>query len=591
MPHPCARAWRLLLALSWALAACGAATAAPPPLGPAFSDITTQCPWNLLEARASLPGFSLRCGLVRVPEFHAQPAGPQLRLAVLLAQRSPAHPTPSALLYLAGGPGNRAQPDALAAFAAARRDLVIFDQRGVGFSQPALNCPAVGGRDPLSAALQSAPALAACRDGLVRQGVHLGAYTIAEDAGDVDSLRQALGYAQLDLYAVSYGTQLALAALRAAPHTLRSLVLDSALPPSANVAADLPGGLARALHLSLAGCTADPVCGQTHQPNLENRFYALVAQLDAHPVTLSVNGGSVVLSGAGLAQLLLAILIQGPQQLPDLVDEAGAGDFTGLEQLLAGAQTPSTDTAWVMSFALVCSSANVGSAASVDAALALSGAVPVALRAPLRASAQAVVTLCDQWPAQRQPAASPFTSTVPTLVLAGAYDPITPPVYGQQVQRGLGQALYVEFPDRGHAVLRGDDCSGAIVNAFLQQPSAAPDTGCLARLRPFAPAPVASGKLGFVVSRADLLTAVAAAVHLSVPEVQAYLDAGHSLAELAAAQQVSRQQMRAVVLAALQKQIDAQLSAGALSASDAAQTEQKLAQGGVDQILDAGASP
>src|SRR5579859_8987 len=205
----------ICVALS-ALAACGPSATTPAPAS--LLDTTAACPWNL--AGASLPGFTLRCGTVSVPEFHAQPSGPRLRLAVLLAQRDPAHPTADAVLYLAGGPGNRVEPGDLSDFADAGRDLITFDQRGVGASQPALNCPAVGNRDPLSAAVESVAALAACRDDLVRQGVHLAAYTIPEDAADVDAIRQALGYRQLDLYGVSYGTQVALAVMRDFPASL-----------------------------------------------------------------------------------------------------------------------------------------------------------------------------------------------------------------------------------------------------------------------------------------------------------------------------------------------------------------------------------
>src|SRR5690348_13665781 len=76
-----------LLALTLALAACGQRANTPAPTG-SFVDTTARCPWTqgVASARASLPGFTMRCGLVSVPEFHAQPSGPRLSLAVLLAQ-------------------------------------------------------------------------------------------------------------------------------------------------------------------------------------------------------------------------------------------------------------------------------------------------------------------------------------------------------------------------------------------------------------------------------------------------------------------------------------------------------------------------
>jgi len=278
------------------------------------------------------------------------------------------------------------------------------------------------------------------------------------------------------------------------------------------------------------------------------------------------------------------------------VGPARAGDLSGLAQLLTDARAPSTRTAWVMSFSVVCSGTNIGPAASAPAAAAVDAAaapVAAALREPLRDAAQSVVSLCAQWPVPRLPAqaAQPVHSDVPTLVLEGAFDPITPPAYGQLAAQTLSHSVTVEFPDRGHGVLR-DDCPRSIVNAFIQRPDRAPDSQCAASLRPFAPAPSGpNGKTTFSLSRGDILAAAAGALKISVAEVEQYLAAGHSLAELAAAHQVPRQTLYDAIAAEVQKQIDAQVRAGGLTAAGAAQLEQKVAQGAVDQILDGKAPP
>jgi pimeloyl-ACP methyl ester carboxylesterase len=571
------------------LAACANTSTGQTPSsvsGPHFTDDGANCPWDLAETRARLPGMALHCGVVDVPEFHALPDGLRLHLAVMVAQRDPAHPSADAVIYLAGGPGNRAEPGSLADFAASGRDVIVFDQRGVGYSAPALNCPAVGSRDPITAAVERAATLAGCRDELVRQGAHLAAYSIPEDAADVDTIRQALGYQQLDLYGLSYGTKVALAVMRDFPQTLRSAVLDSVLPMQANVVADLPGNIQRALNLVFAACAADPACSQV-RPNLKSDFSELLTQLDARPASLTLIGANVPFSGASLTQLLLALLIEGPQRLPDLIERARDGDLGGLAQIIDDMRTPSTQTAWVMSFSVVCSDGNLGASSTPGLA---AESVAAELREPLRAGSQAVVTLCQNWPVSKLAAdsAQPVRSDIPTLVLEGTFDPITPPAYGQLAAQTLGRSFYVEFPDRGHAVMRGDNCSQQIVNEFFKQPAAAPEAQCAATLRPtFDAAPNGPpGKIGFAISRGDILSAAASALRLTAGEVEQYLGAGHSLAELAAAQQVPRQQLRDAILSAVQKEIEAQVQTGSLSAADGKQVLHKFEQGSLDQILD-----
>jgi hypothetical protein len=55
----------------------------------------------------------------------------------------------------------------------------------------------------------------------------------------------------------------------------------------------------------------------------------------------------------------------------------------------------------------------------------------------------------------------------PLLVLAGGFDPITAPAYGQALARRLPQARYLELPASGHAPGLADDCARASVVAFL----------------------------------------------------------------------------------------------------------------------------
>src|SRR5207249_7703609 len=165
-------------------------------------------------------GQTVACGYLVVPERHAQPDGRTIRLAVARFASRQRDPVADPLVYLAGGPGESVQrligmfTGALAAAFTADRDFIAFDQRGVGRSQPALDCPelaaqyledaarALGAREEGD---HTVAAARRCRDRLAAQGVDLAAYTTAESAADVDALRAALGYRQVNLLGVSYG--------------------------------------------------------------------------------------------------------------------------------------------------------------------------------------------------------------------------------------------------------------------------------------------------------------------------------------------------------------------------------------------------
>jgi hypothetical protein len=93
-------------------------------------------------------------------------------------------------------------------------------------------------------------------------------------------------------------------------------------------------------------------------------------------------------------------------------------------------------------------------------------------------------TMCRIWKVHEASANEnqPVQSDIPTLVLAGQYDPITPPAWGQQAAESLSNSFFYEFPGFGHGVSIDDACPESITQAFLHNPAAAPDATCLAEM-------------------------------------------------------------------------------------------------------------
>ncbi|MEA1618022.1 alpha/beta hydrolase [Erythrobacter sp. T5W1-R] len=114
--------------------------------------------------------------------------------------------------------------------------------------------------------------------------------------------------------------------------------------------------------------------------------------------------------------------------------------------------------------------------------------------APLRAwgerEGESVAKVCSVLEAERKPVFAYRNTEVPTLVLNGAYDPVTPQSYGEAVAANLKNAYVYTFPGLGHgsffpaAGMPTTDCSITIATAFLANPGQAPDSSCVAKVKP-----------------------------------------------------------------------------------------------------------
>jgi pimeloyl-ACP methyl ester carboxylesterase len=95
-----------------------------------------------------------------------------------------------------------------------------------------------------------------------------------------------------------------------------------------------------------------------------------------------------------------------------------------------------------------------------------------------------IVSFCDEWGAAPfDPRdGAPLVSNIPTLILAGEYDPTTPPLFGRRVGETLENSFYFEFPGEGHAPSAGDSCALGIALAFIDDPALEPDSACIAEM-------------------------------------------------------------------------------------------------------------
>jgi pimeloyl-ACP methyl ester carboxylesterase len=175
---------------------------------PRFED--DDCPF---EATAQVLE-QVRCGWLTVPQDRAEPEGKQLRLAVAILKSTSPTPRPDPIVFLHNAPGAGSVESVPARTMGrswtglrAERDIVFYDQRAAGFSEPEF-CPEVTdeyvrslllGLNAQQRSARMVPALARCAEVMMARGIDLSQYNNVASALDLEDLRRALGYERWNL--------------------------------------------------------------------------------------------------------------------------------------------------------------------------------------------------------------------------------------------------------------------------------------------------------------------------------------------------------------------------------------------------------
>ena len=446
-------------------------------------------------------GFVVRCGYVRLPQDYANPSRGHVDIYYTQIHSDGVNAKADPLVYLVGGPGSSGSHLLSTSFRAylrafvGDRDIVVIDQRGTGLSHPSLYCLEVLRR--LADILQSRHAehaelvlsiLRDCQRRLSRHNIHFDTFHTENNARDVANVLLALGYDQWNLVGVSYGSRLALAMMRDYPQYLRSVILDSVYPPQADIYLDAYYSGERALQQLFAACRASERCHQ-HYPELGTVFYRLYHRLNANPLYVTYEPPAyqrldIEISGYRLYDWVFSWLydVSFIRLIPRLLYELDQGQSD--EAIMVGVAHEATlrDMHLGMHYTVQCQEEYISDRrrdyASVIARHPhLSGY----LSYPVEGSAT-LSRLCAMWQAQPRPSSAnhPITSDVPTLLLSGNFDPITPPSYAAAAQESLSVSYNFVFPHVGHGVLRSDACAVKIALDFIAEPLSEPDSRCIA---------------------------------------------------------------------------------------------------------------
>lgn len=457
-------------------------------------------------------GAQVVCGEYQVPENRNSPSSRMIRMSFAVLQSKTPHPAPDPVVFVSsGGPGGSSL-DALAAYGNSaylqERDFIFVEQRGNKYADPALECPEVqlaafanfstlDSRE--SEIAREVEAAHLCRDRLLAEGIDLTAYNSAESAADLEDLRKLLGYEQWNLVGASYSARLVLTTMRMYPEGIRSVVLDSVYDPAVNAYEQRVPTLVRALETLFANCAADLECGSAY-PNLEDHFYVVVERMNADPIEVKVShpvtGKAVQLKLTG-DDLVLGVFNALYQRntirfLPFIIDEIYRGNLDVIEPVAQEGFKNIFSRAQGMYYSVECREEFPFNDPQKQE--------EIASQHPALANFMPSISepaICESWGAGAAGAveSEPVLSSIPALVLAGEYDPVTSPEFTQAAAKNLSNSYFYRLPYFGHAVQDQSNCANQVAESFMRDPNSEPDTTCLHNL----------SRIDFVTSGADVL--------------------------------------------------------------------------------------
>jgi len=464
------------------------------------------------ECAVEDPEVGSRCGFVIVPQDRSDPGSGTIRIAVRVYESTNPSPAPDPVVFLAGGPGNpsaqlfRQTGDWEKDIAPwlSRGDVIVYDRRGGGFSEPSLQCPEVVEQAFADTGRQVTPSdwhavleksLSDCGRRLRRMGVELEAYSSVEDAADVADIRRALGIEAWNLVGVSYGSRLALTILRYRPEGVRSAIIHSIDPPMIKFSSGI--GAAEGLFFQLfRKCAADPACNRAY-PRLEEVFRETIARYDADPVKLQITvpfpgtplEGKTLewnFTGKQVSGILYGEMysVEGIRNAPRLIyafhrgDEAEMAAAVLRNILVAPAYL---NFGQLIAFSCMDSIAFETRESMAAAYAAHPGAGGLEF-GRIYSFGRRFVELCEGFidtkradPTYQQA----VVSDVPTLIVSGELDSATPNDNAIAAAGTLSNGQLFMVPGVGHGPLSESDCTVGMALGFLAAPTKKVDGSCI----------------------------------------------------------------------------------------------------------------
>ena len=417
------------------------------------------------------------CATIPVPENRALAGGRVLGIRVVVIPPDSAGPELEPIVPVPGGPGGGtiAAGNGWARIlkgARGHRALVLHDPRGTALTGE-LDCDfSEGPARPGSYVRDFAPParVRACADSLspVADLTQMHTETIAQDLAEVLT---ALGYERANLYGVSGGTRQAMMFAKRHPARVRTMILGGVVPPGFRLPLPYARDFDRAIGMLWADCAADSACARKY-PDPRGAFEKVLARFESGPALVPVPAPGGTTDTARVTRGIFAERIRSmlyaqttAAEVPYVVSRAAVGDFLPFVHPLVpglGGRTGGDGIATAHYLSVTCSE-DVDRIGAADREAAARGTYLGDYRVGQQVEA------CKLWPHARLPEEHfeyPVLG-IPTLLISGDADPVTPPSWAEAVRRWLPNSRHVVFPTGWHVPF-GTGCAARIAVEFIR---------------------------------------------------------------------------------------------------------------------------
>lgn len=434
----------------------------------------------------------LLCGTYHVFENRETQHGRMLPLKVILL---PAREGPSkGVVYVfAGGPGEAGTEYAQwlpLSWENKNHDVVIVDPRGTGEGHR-LDCDFPKPANAQERLMSRIVFLESCHEKLSKTA-DLTQYSTAAVAQDVDEIRQTLGHDKIIVRGGSYGSRTAITYIKMFGQRVSRAILTGVFPFENRASLNVMEDQRNALDAVFADCARDPECHAAY-PNPQEDMNIVRQRLRQEPARVTVKNPA-----AGQAEVVeytdrmfgTAIVnrlgsIEAGRTIPLVLKRARAGDFSPLVQGASSTSNPKNGPrgyAWGLYHSVICTE-DVARISLRDIERGASRAIASVEQAYERQ------IVCKNWPKTNLPADhfQPFRSPVPTLMISGDLDPVTPPRWAEVARRSFPNSLHLIVP-AAHSFPRVP-CMGVIGQQFMRTGDVQNlDSSCIAKMTrpPFA---------------------------------------------------------------------------------------------------------
>lgn len=417
---------------------------------------------SFLSPEDHIPLDRLKFGYISVPEDYNKPNGKVIKVAFIVIKAAVEDPMiQDASIYFMGGWGSRTiknLPFYKRNFLSKKRDLIIYDYRGTGYSEPRL-CEEIGPKvfENLSADLsydafgkRQQLVFNECLDQLEKQGIDYNQYGTNNKARDAVLLAKALNYDSYNLFGVSYGTKTILQFIRQSEVKIRSVVMDSNCPLDFPINSGMTEDYVNSLDQILEDCKNDPSCNKRYA-NLREKLEHFLLSLDKKPLKIKLPKSRVAyLNRQEINGIIHQLLYdeRGYGMIPFLLKKFSQGNKFIIKRIVRDLEEVLLDNYNGVGLINYVYDHKPFREQAIDLSKQSIEKYPAF---QVFDGYQSYFFVDNRIKVDRESTQAVYTD-IPTLIMAGEYDPITPVYYSKMVLKYFSHHYYVEFPHTGHGV-------------------------------------------------------------------------------------------------------------------------------------------